>query len=207
MRSKFQQSYQYFLSTAANEGFAIFKIESVENTKSAASFHLTPEHLYVSSSFGALRIQIRRFAQTMGFTSIARTTVPAGEKLDINGFIIIPLGTNNPSGGSRKPISIVSTLRMILEVPTVATNKTYLTVSSSPKQTHPTRSGRWSKIAKNCRLRSGCHKARKFQRPDQAGTAPHRDRRVGISAPNSLLRGSISLLGIKLGSKIPCKIA
>jgi hypothetical protein len=35
------------------------------------------------------------------------------------------------------------------------------------------------------------------------------ERRVGISgrAPNSLLRDSNSLLGIKFGSKIPCKTA
>jgi hypothetical protein len=43
----------------------------------------------------------------------------------------------------------------------------------------------------------------------QAGTARTKSRRVGISAraPNSLLRDSNSLHGIKFGSKIPCKTA
>ena len=36
----------------------------------------------------------------MGFTSIPQTTIPAGEKLDINSVVIIPLGINNPSGGA-----------------------------------------------------------------------------------------------------------
>jgi hypothetical protein len=45
--------------------------------------------------------------------------------------------------------------------------------------------------------------------PDQAGTAPHKvspgwDFREGA---NSLLGDSNSLLGIKFGSQIPCKIA
>ena len=41
-----------------------------------------------------------RFAQTMGFTSIPQTTIPGGEKLDINSVVIIPIGINNPSGGA-----------------------------------------------------------------------------------------------------------
>jgi hypothetical protein len=41
----------------------------------------------------------QRFAQNMGFTRIARATVPAGEKLDINGIVVVPLAINNPTGG------------------------------------------------------------------------------------------------------------
>ncbi len=41
-----------------------------------------------------------RLAQAMGFTSIPQTTIPAGEKLDINSVVIIPIGINNPSGGA-----------------------------------------------------------------------------------------------------------
>jgi hypothetical protein len=45
--------------------------------------------------------------------------------------------------------------------------------------------------------------------PTKRPQRPTKSRRVGISgrAPNSLLRGSNSLLGIKFGSQIPCKIA
>jgi hypothetical protein len=97
--------------TAGDQGFAVFKIEAVDNTKFGSSFSLTPERLYVNQSSpeqaaGNLWNWNRRFAhpdprfaQTMGFTSIPRTTVPAGEKRDISGFVVIPIGTNNPTGG------------------------------------------------------------------------------------------------------------
>jgi hypothetical protein len=38
------------ITAAANEGFAVFKIESVDNTKYGSSFSLTPERLYVNQS-------------------------------------------------------------------------------------------------------------------------------------------------------------
>jgi hypothetical protein len=45
--------------------------------------------------------------------------------------------------------------------------------------------------------------------PTKRARSPTKSRRVGIAgrALNSLLRNSNSLLGIKFGSKIPCKIA
>ena len=45
--------------------------------------------------------------------------------------------------------------------------------------------------------------------PTKRARSPTKSRRVGIAerALNSLLRDSNSLLGIKFGSKIPCKIA
>jgi hypothetical protein len=45
--------------------------------------------------------------------------------------------------------------------------------------------------------------------PGQRARRPTKSRRVGISgrAPNSLLRDSNSLIGIKFGSQIPCKFA
>jgi hypothetical protein len=98
-----------FITAGANKGFAVFKIESVDNTKYASSFTLAPERLFVNQSppvqaaGSANRRFVHpdpRFAQTMGFTSIPQTTIPAGEKLDINSVVIIPLGINNPSGGA-----------------------------------------------------------------------------------------------------------
>lgn len=41
-----------------------------------------------------------RFAQTVGFMSIPQITIQAGEKLDINSVVIIPIGISNPSGGA-----------------------------------------------------------------------------------------------------------
>ena len=99
-------------AAAANEGFAVFKIDSVDNTKYGSSFSLTPERLYVNQSTPAQAAgQVSnwnrrfvhpdlRFAQAMGFTSIPQTTIQAGKKLDINSIVIIPIGITNPSGGA-----------------------------------------------------------------------------------------------------------
>jgi hypothetical protein len=77
------------ITAAANEGFAVFTIESVDNTKYGSSFSLTPERLYVNQSTPAQEAgQVSnwnrrfvhpdpRFAQTMGFASIPQTTIPA----------------------------------------------------------------------------------------------------------------------------------
>ncbi len=92
-----------------NKGFAVFKIESVDNTKYDSSFTFAPERLFVNQSPPVLALGTGnrrfakpdpRFAQTMGFTSIPETTVPAGEKRDINSVVIIPVAINNPSGGA-----------------------------------------------------------------------------------------------------------
>ena len=100
------------ITAAASEGFAVFKIESVDNTKYGSSFSLTPERLYVNQSTPAQAAgQVSnwnrrfvhsdpRFAQTMGFASIPQTTISAGKKLDINSVVIVPIGINNPSGGA-----------------------------------------------------------------------------------------------------------
>jgi hypothetical protein len=97
------------ITAGANKGFAVFKIESVDNTKYDGSFTLMPERLFVNQS---PPVQVAgtanrrfvhpdpRFAQTMGFKSIPQTTIPVGEKLDINSVVIIPLGIDNPSGGA-----------------------------------------------------------------------------------------------------------
>jgi hypothetical protein len=99
------------VNAGANEGFAVFKIEAVDNTKYGSNFSLTPERLYVNQSTPAQAAgnlwnwnrrfvhQDPRFAQTMGYTSITQATIPGGEKREINGFVIIAVGTNNPSGG------------------------------------------------------------------------------------------------------------
>ena len=97
------------ITAAANEGFAVFKIESVDNTKYGSSFTFSPERLFVNQSPPVLAAGSAnrrfvypdpRFAQTLGFTSIPQTTIPAGEKLDINSVVTIPIGINNPSGGA-----------------------------------------------------------------------------------------------------------
>jgi hypothetical protein len=97
------------VTAGPNKGFAVFSIESVDNANNDTSFTLAPERLFVTQSPPILAAGSAnrrfvypdpRFAQAMGFTKIPETTVPAGEKLDINGVIIIPLDISNPNGGA-----------------------------------------------------------------------------------------------------------
>jgi hypothetical protein len=96
----------------SDEAFAIFKIEAVDNTKSSGSFDFDPTHLYVDQSTPEQKAKRavwdknrrflyrdQRFAQNMGVSSAVETTIPEGTKLEINGFAIVPLGINNPTGG------------------------------------------------------------------------------------------------------------
>jgi hypothetical protein len=99
------------VTSKADEGFAVFKIETVDNTKSNKAFAFDPKLLYVDQSTPEQHVKQlwewdrrytstdSRFPQTMGISLAPETTIPAGGKLDVNGFLVIPLGINNPSGG------------------------------------------------------------------------------------------------------------
>src|SRR5438132_8409086 len=100
------------VTTRSDEAFAIFKIEAVDNTKPSGSFDFDPTHLYVDQSTPEQKAKTTvwdknrrfvysdpRFAQNMGVSSAVETTIPEGTKLEINGFAVVPLGINNPSGG------------------------------------------------------------------------------------------------------------
>jgi hypothetical protein len=100
------------VTTRSDEAFAIFKIEAVDNTKPSGSFDFDPTHLYVDQSTPEQKAKTAvwdknrrfvysdpRFAQNMGVSSAVGTTIPQGTKLEINGFAVVPLGINNPSGG------------------------------------------------------------------------------------------------------------
>ncbi|MGB6175719.1 MAG: hypothetical protein WBF43_05150 [Methylocella sp.] len=100
------------VTTRSDEAFAIFKIEAVDNTKPSGSFDFDPTHLYVDQSTPAQKAKTAvwdknrrfaypdpRFAQNMGVSSAVETTIPEGTNRVINGFAVVPLGINNPSGG------------------------------------------------------------------------------------------------------------
>ncbi|MGQ0443922.1 MAG: hypothetical protein ACT4O2_02030 [Beijerinckiaceae bacterium] len=102
------------VSARSDEAFAIFKVEAVDNTKTSGSFDFDPTHLYVDQSNPEQQAKTAvwdknrrfvypdpRFAQTMGVTGAMETTIPEGTKLEINGFAVVPLGINNPSGGPK----------------------------------------------------------------------------------------------------------
>jgi len=97
------------ITAGTNRGFAVFKIESVDNTKFDDDFVLAPARLFVNQFMpaqaeGSVAKWYRRFgrvdprfAQTMGVTSVPETKIPPGAKLDINTFVIIPISINKPS--------------------------------------------------------------------------------------------------------------
>ncbi|MGH6936869.1 MAG: hypothetical protein ACRED2_11965 [Methylocella sp.] len=100
------------VTARSDEGFAIFKIEAVDNAKTSGNFDFDPTHLYVDQSTPEQKAKKAvwdknrrfvypdpRFARNMGVSSAVETTIPEGTKLEVNGFAVVPLGINNPSGG------------------------------------------------------------------------------------------------------------
>jgi hypothetical protein len=95
----------------ANEAFAVFKIETIDNTKPNSDFNLDPERLYVDQTAAEMKaknisFQTRRFinpdprfAQAMGVKTLARAAFPANQKIDVNSFVVVPVATDNPTGG------------------------------------------------------------------------------------------------------------
>jgi hypothetical protein len=93
----------------ANELFAIFKIDSIDNSKPSSEFGFDPERMYVNQSTAAqlqknLSFQIRRFivadarfAQAMGVSSPQRATVPGNQKLDVNAYVLVPVSMDLPA--------------------------------------------------------------------------------------------------------------
>ena len=83
-----------------DEGFVIFKIETIDNAKQSDTFYLDPERLMVdqtTAEFQQKDISRRsrrfidadpRFAQAMGVKGLARAAFPANEKTDVNSFVI-----------------------------------------------------------------------------------------------------------------------
>jgi hypothetical protein len=149
------------ITAATNEGFAVFKIESVDNTKFDGSFIFAPVRLFVNQSPPVLAAGSAnrrfvhpdpRFAQTMGFTSIPEeTTLAAGEKRDINSVVLIPLGINNPSGGAEAnqfSFELVYDTGEGEKGEQQNVNEGIVFTITNPPD-------RWSRIAKSCRSNSG----------------------------------------------------
>jgi len=100
-----------------NEAFAVFKIETIDNTKQNSNFNLDPGRLYVdqssveqktkSQSFQTRRFgnPDPRFAQAMGVKSMEMAYIKAGEKRDTSGFIVVPLAINDTTGNPEAALS------------------------------------------------------------------------------------------------------
>ena len=93
----------------ANEVFAIFKIDAIDNSKPRDEFGFDPERMYVNQSteeqlkknlsFQTRRFMVadRRFAQAMGVSAPGRTTVPGNQKVDVNGYVLVPVSMDLPA--------------------------------------------------------------------------------------------------------------
>jgi hypothetical protein len=98
-------------SAKANEGFAIFKIETVDNSKHNDIFNMDVERFYINQSNPTQMAQgvynwnrrflnpDPRFARNLGYTKMENTPLAANEKRDVNSFVVVPLGINNPTEG------------------------------------------------------------------------------------------------------------
>ncbi|MGO8846767.1 MAG: hypothetical protein ACLQFI_15815 [Methylocella sp.] len=95
----------------ADEGFGIFKIESVDNSNNSSAFYFDPVRFYVNQSKpedkGNIYRQDRRFmipdariGPALGVKYVDKVTVPKGEKVEDVGFILIPLVLTNPTQGT-----------------------------------------------------------------------------------------------------------
>jgi hypothetical protein len=99
------------VTSRADEGYAVFKIETLDNTKSNKAFAFDPKLLYIDQSTPEQHAKQLwewdrryaspdpRFPQSLGISLAPETTVAAGGNLDVNSFVVIPLGVNNPSHG------------------------------------------------------------------------------------------------------------
>ncbi len=93
----------------ANELFAIFKIDSIDNSKPSSEFGFDPERMYVNQStevqlkknlsFQTRRFMVSdpRFAKAMGVSAPERTTVPRNQKVDINAYVLVPVSMDLPA--------------------------------------------------------------------------------------------------------------
>lgn len=100
------------VSAGKNMGFAVFQVETVDNTKYENEFVLAPARLFVNQLIpgegeGSASKWYRRFgkpdprfAQAMGFTSSPEILIPAGAKVDVHTFVVIPFSINATDGAA-----------------------------------------------------------------------------------------------------------
>jgi hypothetical protein len=100
------------VTARSDEGFAIFKIEAVDNAKSSEVFDFDPTHLYVDQSTLEQKAKPavwdrnrhfvypdQRLAQSMGVPVAVETAIPGGATREINGFVAVPVDLKGSGGG------------------------------------------------------------------------------------------------------------
>jgi hypothetical protein len=97
--------------TKSDEGFAVIKVETIDNSNNGSAFYFDPQRLYVNQSDPETLKKnvyswVRRFVnpdprigKALSLKYVGPTTIAKGEKMDDVGYALIPLATNNPTGG------------------------------------------------------------------------------------------------------------
>lgn len=92
-----------------NEAFAVFKVETIDNTKPNNNFDLDVARVYVDQTGASVKTknlsdQVRRFmitgqrlGQALGVKTLGPITVPAKEKIDVDSIVVVPI--KSPAGG------------------------------------------------------------------------------------------------------------
>jgi hypothetical protein len=99
------------VSAPGGQAFAVFKVEALDNSKTAKGFLFDPANLYVDQSNATQKAGKvgdfnrhfasvdTRFTQTTGSTKLDQMNVPAGDKRPVNGVTYAAVETTNPTGG------------------------------------------------------------------------------------------------------------
>lgn len=99
-------------SKRSNKAFVVFKIESIDGTKSGDAFNFEPARFFVDlepgketwgSSLGAGKYFVstdRRFTDPLGVSAIGDSKVPAGATTSVDGLVFIAVPTADANGSA-----------------------------------------------------------------------------------------------------------
>jgi hypothetical protein len=100
------------ITARANEAFAVFKIDALDNTKLNKLFNFEPSLIYIDQSTPEQKagwmgnwdrhpVSVDpRFTKSLGVTGTSPVTVPKGGKLETNAIIMVPVTSNKPSSSA-----------------------------------------------------------------------------------------------------------
>jgi len=93
-----------------NTAYVVFKIQSIDNTRSHVALELVPVRLYVDQSTEKAMFEETttfdrryvsddgRFTRGLGLTGLTQQVIPAGRKVDIDAFAVVEVKTATANG-------------------------------------------------------------------------------------------------------------
>ncbi len=135
-----------------NIAYVIYKIRSIDNSQSRVDLEFVPVRLYVDQSTKKAMFEPTmafemhyasgddRFARGLGLTGLTQQVIPAGRKVDIDGFAVVEVGTSTASGAEEAhhtayPLSYDADMGEVEFF--AAPPKVVLTETSSSGASHP----------------------------------------------------------------------